>query len=644
MPEPGERKRNSVRARAWIPGLVAILPVVYACTNQSVSNIFSLLAAPIAALLIVLILNLPFRKFAPKWGLNTVDLIIFYVIVSVGGAVASEWLLVSHSAIHGFPLVAKFNPTVKDQILPNMPEWLSFHDAAPLKEMEEGGKGIAFVWSKLPLFLPKYLGWGLIFMLFMGAMVAVNSLMRHAWCRTEKLAFPLIQLPVAMCEAGPGSMWRSRFVWGAFAVMFAVDMLNGLNYLYPAIPSIPVKELVNLETLFKEPPWSNIGYLPISFYPFLAAIGLLIPSDLLFSIVFFFLFRKAMNVIMAANGVPQGWYTGTAISPGPPYWDEQTWGAVLAIFFVTVWVSRRYLRGVWDEIKKGSRSEDGGIPHRWAFVTLIACFSGLVAISSTFSMPIWYSVLLMALVLIFGFVLTRLRAQLGPPTHEFAFFGPNSFLFRLFGTEMLSEKQAVFLGQVMVTVNRIHRTHPMPYQLEAMKMTDDRRVHQGKVAALILGSTALAFLAGYFFLHVYAYRMVQPYRWNEGEPFVRNILSQKHGFDPIGTGMTALGAGVVLALDAIRFRIPGFPLHPGGYVLSMNFGVDYYWFGLLIALLVKSFVTRYHGLPGYEKLRQVAFGILLAEYAAEAIWMIFALSTGHSTYTISFNERGLGSQ
>ena len=108
--------------------------------------------------------------------------------------------------------------------------------------------------------------------------------------------------------------------------------------------------------------------------------------------------------------------------------------------------------------------------------------------------------------------------------------------------------------------------------------------------------------------------------------------------------MTAVGAAVVLGLDFIRFRIPGFPIHPAGYLLSSNFGVDYYWFGLLLALLIKNFVTRYYGLSGYGKLRQVALGILLAEYAAETIWMTMALATGHSTYTISFNERGIGAQ
>ena len=53
-------------------------------------------------------------------------------------------------------------------------------------------------------------------------------------------------------------------------------------------------------------------------------------------------------------------------------------------------------------------------------------------------------------------------------------------------------------------------------------------------------------------------------------------------------------------IDIVRFNFPGFPLNPVGYALAMNFGVDYYWFGLILALIVKSSVQRYSGLKGYD--------------------------------------------
>jgi hypothetical protein len=108
--------------------------------------------------------------------------------------------------------------------------------------------------------------------------------------------------------------------------------------------------------------------------------------------------------------------------------------------------------------------------------------------------------------------------------------------------------------------------------------------------------------------------------------------------------MVFVGFAVVTVLDVLRFSFPAFKLHPVGYALSLNFGVDYYWFGLVIALMVKTFVQRYYGLRGYKQLRNVAFGIMIGEYSAELIWATFAMATRQSTYTISFNERGYGTQ
>jgi hypothetical protein len=248
-----------------------------------------------------------------------------------------------------------------------------------------------------------------------------------------------------------------------------------------------------------------------------------------------------------------------------------------------------------------------------------------------------------ALFLAFSVVLTRLRAQIGPPTHEFAFFGSNSIMHRFVGTKWLTDAQATYVAQVFVVMNRIYRNHPMPYQLEAMKMGQQERLNQRKIFASIVVASVLGFFLAYFFLMVRTYR-TGSIGWTDAIGYLENILRDRKGPDIIGIVMTIVGFSLVMAMDAIRFKFPGFPLHPAGYVLSMNYGVDYYWFGLLIALLVKNFVQRYYGLQGYDKLRQVALGILVAEYAAETIWMTMALITKQSTYTISFNDRSLGTQ
>ncbi|MBX3118428.1 MAG: hypothetical protein KF784_05135 [Fimbriimonadaceae bacterium] len=633
------------RFRAVWLAILWCIPVCYACVNQEVSHIFSLLTAPISVLMVMVLANLGLRRFAPKQVFTTADLVIIYSVVAVAGAVSAEWIKTFHALTHAYPLAAETNPTVKNIIMPNMPDWLAVKDLAKVQDMSGGGRDLAYTNSKVGVYWLTYVAWGAIFLSACMAMLCLNSLMRGMWTKEERLTFPLIQLPVAMSENnGAGAMWRSKYMWMAFGIMFAIDMLNGLNFLYPSLPNVPTKDIVNIRDLFTDPPLSNMGSMPLAIYPFMAAIGLLMPSDLLFSIIFFYFLRKITHVVLAANGIPQDTFSGTYIAPGPPYFDEQSWGGVIALFISAIWMARSYLKRVWSDIKTGASSEDDGVRHRWAFTGLIVAFSFIVVVGTLGDLPPWYTAIYFALFLAFSTVVTRIRAALGPPTHEFAFFGPNSIMGRFLGTSWLSDKNIVWLNNVFIFMNRIHRTHVMPYQLESMKMGQLANIRQRKMFWYVTAAMVVSFFLAMHLYTALVYRTGGHQRWTDAYTYTQNMVNGRKGPDLLGIAMTFLGFAIVVGLDAVRFRFPAFPLHPVGYVLSMNFGVDYYWFGLMIALLVKNFVQRYYGLRGYDKLRNVALGILLGEYAAETIWMTMALITKQSSYTISFNERALGAQ
>ncbi len=633
------------RARALVLGFLLAVPACYVSPNAPSSAYFSILVAPIAVLLLLILANIPLRRWLPRWALEQSDLILVYAITTVAAATGGEWLDGFHALLHMIPYYKDSDPAVGKYFLPQLPDWLVVKDMDAVRDIAGGGHGVAYTFGKLPEFAPRYLMWGIMIVSGCFAMLCINSLMRGAWTQREKLSFPLIQLPVALAEkGGAGSIWRSKYLWIAFAVMFAIDMLNGMNYLFPSVPRIPVKDWVFLDALFKDPPLSNIGEFRLSLYPFMAAIAFFMPSDLTFSIVVFYLLRKLTHVLLAANGIPQETFSGTFVAPGPPYIDEQSWGGILALFMGAMWVSRGYLKEVWSDIRTGRRAEDGGLPHRWAFVGLFLCFGVLIVYGILGQLPIAYLIPYIALFLIFSVVLTRIRAQLGPPTHEFAFLGPNSVMNRVVGNTWMNDRQSVWINTVFFWMNRIYRAHPMPHQLEAMKMANTERRSQGVLLAALAGATVLGFFASMFFLQSNAYYLGNPMRSNETLWYFNSFNSNRHGPDFTGMGMTVFGFGMVAGLDWIRFRFPGFALHPAGYLLSMNYGVDKYWFGLFLAMLVKNFVQRYYGLRGYDKLRHVAFGILVAEYAAETIWMTLAMTMHQSTYTISFDVRSLGPQ
>ena len=84
-----------------------------------------------------------------------------------------------------------------------------------------------------------------------------------------------------------------------------------------------------------------IGITWTSMYPFAIGLAYFIPMDLSFSCWFFFVARKAFQII----GAVMGWDApGNA---GFPFFNEQASGAWIALGLLTIWGSRRYLAEVW---------------------------------------------------------------------------------------------------------------------------------------------------------------------------------------------------------------------------------------------------------------------------------------------------------
>jgi hypothetical protein len=634
-----------VTIRAAIMGVLLAVPVCFWNAWQPTGTIYSLIFSTMAALVVLVLVNRALHRFAPRLAFTTAEMVVIYAFVSVASAVSGEWTFLNMQYVHVFAGYPNLDPKYESVFLKHLPEAFYFKDSAEVRDFIAGGRGYLYFLTRMDLWLPKLLAWTALYSLITVGLLCINSLMRDAWLRKERLSFPIIQFPVAMMEQNAnGPMWRSRVMWAFFIAMFSIDLLNGFHYLYPNLPSVPLKEYVDLRYALPERPWLAMGYTPIAVYPFLMALAILVPADLLFSVVFFFIVRKAILVIMSYYGYEGGSFAGGFLTPEAPYFTEQTWGALIGLFVTAMWLSRRHLKAVWLAIRSGEPAEDGGISHRAAATLLIVCIAGVVGVLVYAGLHPLLAVPYFCAFLGFSVVLTRIRAQLGPPTHEFAFLGPNQLLFNFYGTRTLSERTASFLGTVFLGINRLSRAHPMPVQLEAMKMAEQHRVRQGflfgwMAAALVFG----LFLGSMWMVQRGYVRGGEP-GWNDPSAVVAAVVDNRHGPSWKGIGAVGLGFSVVAVLDAIRFRVPGFWLHPVGYALSMNFGVDYYWFGLILALLIKVVVQRYYGLDGFRQLRFAAFGVLLGEFSAEAIWAVYAMITRQSTYTIGFNERGLGIQ
>jgi|GEM_PF-4414612 hypothetical protein len=253
--------------RSWVailrPLLVGALLIPFCCywaLDQVIDRIFSLMVPPVALTMILAALNVPVRRYLPRLALSGAEIMVVYAMLAVACAMSGEWMDMIAPQVYGYAAFQERNPRMGERVLPHLSEWFFFTDAAPLQDFAKGKRGFDVFWAALPLWMPKVIAWTGLLGLLTTAMLCINALLREQWVHQERLAFPLVQIPLALAdEGGQRSPWRGWFLWGAFLTTFSIDMLNGLSFLYPALPRINIRFLGDMNQWFSAPPWNQTG-------------------------------------------------------------------------------------------------------------------------------------------------------------------------------------------------------------------------------------------------------------------------------------------------------------------------------------------------------------------------------------------------
>ena len=149
-----------------------------------------------------------------------------------------------------------------------IPSWTSVTDKRGLANFFDGGSTF---YPHLEAWTTPLLWWGLFLAALFSVMLSINFIFRRQWTENEKLSYPLIQLPLAMANPRSG-FFRSKAMWIGFAVAAAIDLLNGVNYLFPQVPRLSGIRAYDIADFFTVRPWNAITWFPIGIYPF--AVGL----------------------------------------------------------------------------------------------------------------------------------------------------------------------------------------------------------------------------------------------------------------------------------------------------------------------------------------------------------------------------------
>jgi hypothetical protein len=639
------RTERGVTWRAVLIGLI-LIPIntfwviqVEGIWHTNHATAMSLFWNTVFCLLLLILLNLQLKRFAPRYAFNQGELIVIYVMMNLATALAGHDSL--QLGVPGLSFSFWFaNMENHWATLFNhyFPKWLTVQDKNFLAPYYYGGGNWASLYTRerLLTWAGPVMTW-CVFIAALGlVMICMNVIIRKQWTENEKLSFPIVQLPLAMTAGGgTAEFFRHKPLWYGMILGGGLDLMNGLSFYYPIIPNIVVRHdapSLNIGAQLTTFPLNNVSNLWLPLYPFIIAIGYFLPLDLSFSIWFFFLLKQAMLVLSAAAGYQPNQQNN------PPYLNEQSYGAWLAILTYVMYVSRGHLAQVFRKaFGMPSTLDDSAEPmsYRAAVIGLVVGTAFLVLFCLAAGMTLGVTLVFFAIFFAISLAITRVRAELGPPAHEIVGMNAGNLMVLFAGSSAVGAPNLAMFTMFYWFTGRGYRTHPMPCQLEAFKMgqvghVDMRGLGYVMMLAMFFGGLA-TFWAALHLQYMAGINKMTDHNWGQYQQLQSRL---QNPVPPNVNGMLAVGFGVLAAsaMTAARIRFVWWPFHPAGYALAMNFGVEYFWSCLVFSSLIKWLVIRYGGYRLNRHVMPFMFGLILGEYTVGAFWSAMSVITGIRTY------------
>ena len=631
-----DRKFSTTSWRPVLIGLILIPINSFGILLMRISPTFSVpFYNVILFLLILIIANGLWRKFRLKSVLSPSELCVIYVMLSCSTALTCNHLLTELIPIIGH---AAWYATTENEwrslFFRYLPNWLTINDIRILRGYYEGGSNF-HVENHIRGWLFPIICWTTFLTALVWVMLCINVIIRIQWTHSERLAYPVIELPREMVVPN-NPIFRNQLFWLGVLIATTITMINGLHEIFPAIPGIPTKRR-NINYLLTTPPWDALksyGYITVSFYPFMIGLGFLMPLDLSFSCWFFFVVSKITLIFTTMAG----WQS----RPRMPFYDEQAFGAFLSICVFVMWSSRQHLHQIVLKVFRQSRVDDSMEPmsYRTACWGAIGGLIFLIFFSVKAGMALWLVCLLFAIYFALSVSVTRLRAELGFPAHSLWHATPYFVLLPTIGSAKIDPRSSTIFA-IYRWFNFDWASHPMPHQLEGFKFADHTNTKQTKLTLAIMIATVVGTLS-FFWLWLYLiYKEgAQSFRFNQHTNFYGGVafqqlqqrLYQRLPSDYLGLTFIGLGFCFATFLAFMRRRFIWWQFHPLGYAMISDWATLSIWTCLLISSVIKWFVLKWMGLSGYRRIIPFFLGIILGEMAVGGIWAITAVWSGESIY------------
>lgn len=631
-----------MRLRVWVLGLLAVAGLSWLTPYSDLvmkGTWIGLTAFPISAFFLLVVLVLIRHALGRRGGILTAQevLALFAMAWVVAGIPSFGLIGLLVPYLAGPRYFATPENHYADAILRPTPGWLFVRDLRAVKGLYESWPpGYPYPWEA---WWPTLVGWSGLILSVYAVLFGLAALLRKPWVVEEKLVFPLVQLPLEL--ATDVAFLRRPLLWAFFALPFGLHALNGLHFYFPYVPSVNVHR-IDVGQYLVGRIWEDIKpfWIRISF----SIIGLtyLLPSDLSFSLWFFYFFFLAQQLVGARYGYIM---PNVQAYPVKRFVAHQMFGGILLAGLYLLWNSRSHWRRAWGQLWRwGGAEEEEPLSSRGALFFLLGGLGGILLWGRMAGVEVGWMALLFGLFFLVHLVAVRLVCEGGMLYVQHP-YRPWNLLLDGWGTGAFARSSL----PVLVLMDHLwmldNRSPLMPCLLQSYKMASEARLPLPTLNRALMLSVAVAVpLSFWAYLSImYRHGGVSLHYWFTSY-YTKNLYCnwttylmlqgeepQPSAFLWMGLGMGTMG----LLLTGHRL-FWWWPLHPIGYLMGASWPMINFWFPILVGWLCKTLVLRYGGARLYRQLLPGFLGLIFAEFSSAGLWALvdaLAGATGHEIFS-----------
>ncbi len=612
--------------------------------------------------MLLLFMNALIKAISPKISLTRRELLTAYCMMLAGSGLPSfgftEYLF---PTLAGTLYYARPENRWAEMTFQYIPQWFVPWDVAEATRVLGGTAPERAWWSKIYEYLPQALqpggreivrmfyegvpkgtpvpiscwivpiiSWSILAFAFFGSLFCISVILRRQWLEYDRLTFPLTHPPLEMTEGidEPQTFFsfllRQRLIWLGALIPLAIHTINGLHFYFPSVPQIRLTFPLN--------PYLT-GFIFSQIGPFIAIIhfsvigvSFLLPSDLAFSLWFFFFAFMAQSIMLTYFGMQLPNFPGYAT---PAHAGLQMLGAFFAIV----------MHILWSLSKIGTKIASNGVfaPQK-AVIGFFLCLLIATIWCALAGASFWVSLLSWIVLFVIAISLTRFVSEGGLLFIQA--FRPSDLFIALVGTRPFSERHMTVMAFVEKVFMFDLRTFIMPFFMDSYRIAKVTYIpFLGLVKVMWLSIVTSLIFSSWSFLRLVYRRGANTMMQGAGAWFLQHSPRQVLDFTvayfdqprqptPLSRGCFIIGFIVTLLLYRLRQLLVWFPLHPIGYAMGPSWPMIQLWFSTMLGWLLKALLLRYGGLSAFRLWRPFFLGLLIGEYLAAGIWLVIDYSCG----------------